>query len=94
MGVDGDAHRIGKRLPLESQAGQGPGERLPVIRVGRFPSKRVRQAGSGLHRAVTAREEEGIAIWWLHLDAVATTNTRIHFDTRNRKPVGSPPLGQ
>ena len=66
--------------------------RLPVVRIGGIPPKRVRQTGGRIDLPELAREVEEVAIRRLHRDPVAASDARIELNAGSGEASGAPPL--
>src|SRR3954470_840940 len=69
-------------------------QRLDIVRIGRLPSEREREAGGRVHGAEHAVDEERLALGRLHLDAIGLTDQGAEVDGWDREPSRPPPLGE
>jgi hypothetical protein len=68
--------------------------RLSIVRVGRGPSKRVRQTGGRIDLPELSREVEEIAFRRLHRDPIAAADERIEINAGSAKASRPPPLNE
>jgi hypothetical protein len=69
-------------------------DRLPIVRSGLFPAKRVDETGGRVDLAKHTREVKQLAVGRLHRDSVDAAHVRFELDAWSSKPLRPPPFRQ